>query len=142
MRARYVAVIVGLAGVLAGCGGVGIPKQQPGETYAGERRDVEGTLEIDSYGCIRVRLDDGTSYAAIWPASADDSQDPPGLSLGWFQRVLEDGDRIRGTAALTPLDELKDWSFNSSYWHAALDSCLEDGESQAIVFDSAEGVSD
>jgi hypothetical protein len=138
-----VATVGLLAVALDGCyGGIGIPKQQPGETYPGERREVAGTIEIDGYGCIRVRLDDGTSDAAIWPSSANQGQDDY-VNLGWFQSDLGDGDRVRGTAAVIPLASLRGWEGEGSgYWRYALGACVEDGETQAIVFDSAEGVGD
>jgi hypothetical protein len=135
------AALLGLVTALGGCyGGIGIPKQQPGETYAGERHAVEGTIEIDGYGCIRVRLDDGTSYAAIWPSTANQGDDDY-VNLGWFQDDLGDGDRVRGTAALTPLASLPDWD-RGGYWRYALGACVEGGESEAIVFDSAESAGD
>jgi hypothetical protein len=130
--------VLGLALATDACyGGIGIPKQQSGETYSGERREVAGTIEIDNYGCIRVRLDDGASYAAIWPASAVQGQDDY-VNLGWFQRDLGDGDPVLGTAALTPLKDLPHWNDNG-YWRQALGACVEHGETQAIVFDSARG---
>jgi hypothetical protein len=137
MRVRALAAIVGLVAALAGCGGFGLPKQQPGETYPGERREVTGTVEVDSNGCIRVRLDDGPSYWAIWPASANQG-DGNSVDLGSFKADLRDGDRVRGTAALTPLATLPGGSHG--YWALHGGYCTHDGETQAIVFDSAEGV--
>lgn len=138
------AVTAGLLAVaVGGCyGGIGIPQQQPGETYAGERHEVSGTIEIDDYGCIRVRLDDGTSHAAIWPSSASQGQDDY-VNLGWFQEDLGDGDRVRGTATVVALASLRGWEGEGSgYWRYALGACVEGGETQAIVFDSAEGAGD
>jgi hypothetical protein len=133
---RAAGAVLCLVVAASGCeGGIGLPRQQPGETYSGERREVTGTIEVDDYGCVRVRLDDGTSYAAIWPLSANQG-DEDYVNLGWFQEDLGDGDRVRGTAALTPLGQLRDWG-STSYWWYALGACVEDGETEAIVFDSA-----
>jgi len=139
MRARGIAATISIVAAVCACyGGIGIPKQQAGETYPGERSDVVGTIEVDGYGCIRVRLDDGASFAAIWPASANQGRDDY-VNLGWFQRDLGDGDQVRGTAALTPLASLPSWD-NNGYWRYALGACVQDGETEAIVFDSAEGI--
>jgi len=118
--------------VVAGCAGSGIPKQQPGETYAGERHEVIGTIEWD--GCARLRLADGTSRAVIWPESATNGSDV--VNLGWFQRDVVEGDRIEGTAALTPVAALRYWG-EPGYWDSVLGTCVRDGETEALVFDEA-----
>jgi len=139
-RARDLAVMVGLVATLTSCeGGLGLPKQLSGEAYPGERREVTGTIEVDDFGCIRVRLDGGESYWAVWPASANLGQDDY-VNLGWFQADLGVGDRLRGTAALTPLASLA--QAGSGYWPHAISGCTELGETDAIVFDRVEAVDD
>jgi hypothetical protein len=126
-----------LALIVAGCAGSGIPKQQPGETYPGERHEVTGTVEWD--GCARLRLDDGTSHAVIWPESATNGSDI--VNLGWFQRDVVEGDWIEGTAALTPVVDLPYWG-ESGYWESVLGTCIRLGETEALVFDEARLVED
>jgi hypothetical protein len=138
MNLRAIGATTALAVTLAACGGIGIPQQQPGETYPGDRHDVTGTIEIDSYGCIRVALAGGGSYPVIWPASASQGADDY-VNLGWFQADLGNGDRVRGTAALTPLASLPHWG-SMNYWQDALGACIADGVTEALVFDSASGI--
>lgn len=110
-----------------------------GETYPGERREVTGTIEVTDFGCIRVRLDGGESYWAVWPASANLGQDDY-VNLGWFQADLVEGDRVRGTAALTSLVSLA--HAGSGYWPPAISGCTATGETDAIVFDRVEPLDD
>ncbi len=126
------AVLVGV--VAAACGGSGIPKQQHGETYAGQRGQYAGTIEKGD-GCARLRLDDGSAYAVIWPASASTGNEGY-VNLGWFQPDLGDGDRVEGTGALTPVADLPYWG-ESGYWPQVLGSCVKSGETDALVFDEA-----
>jgi hypothetical protein len=65
------------------------------------------------------------------------------VSLGGFQEDLGHGDRVRGTVAVIPLVSLRGWDGEGScYWRYALGACVEAAGTQAIVFDSAEGVGD
>lgn len=139
VRARGLVVVAGMVAVLAACeGGLGLPKQVSGEIYSGERREVTGTIEVDGFGCIRFRIDGGDSWWAIWPASANLGRDDY-VSLGWFQPDIGDGDRIRGTAALTSLAVL---SRSSGYWTHGVTMCTDVRETDAIVFDRAEAIDD
>ena len=134
-------MILGSLMVLDGCdlggGGPGLPRQQSAETYPGERHEVVGTIDVAEGGCVRVRLEDGLSYLVIWPATASQGRDDY-VNLGWFQRDLGNGDRVRGEAALTPLAGLPHWA--DGYWHAALGWCAKDEDTDALVFDWARGV--
>ena len=132
MGIRFAVTWTLLAVVVAGCAGSGIPKQQSGETYAGERREVAGIVEWD--GCARLRLDDDTSYAVIWPESATDGAEI--VNLGWLQRDVVEGDRIEGTAAVTPVAGLPHWG-EAGYWASVLGTCVRQGETKALVFDEA-----
>jgi hypothetical protein len=128
------ALALGVA-VAACSGGPGLAKQQPGETYPGDRRAIEGTLGVVEGRCLRLRLADGADYLVIWPSSASQGNDGY-VSLGWFQQDREIGDRVGGTGALTSLEALPHWQDGN--WHAALGWCAKPDDSQAIVFDSVQ----
>ena len=135
MDLRRLTAVAALLAVAACEGGTGLPRQQPGETYPGERRAIEGTIEVGSDGCVRLRLDDGTTYLTIWPASASEGRDDY-VNLGWFQKDLGTGDRIVGTGAITPLADLPHWI--DGYWHVALGWCAARGtDTEALVLDLA-----
>lgn len=132
-----------VAVTVAACGGIGIPKQQPGESYPGDRHEVTATIRQTMDGCLRLEVDGGETYPVVWPASASQGNDD-WVSLGWFQPDLGVGDRVRGSAVLVAAASLPGWNSEyPGYWTDAIGQCVERGDgtqSPVLIFDTAEGV--
>jgi hypothetical protein len=140
---RWAWIPVALALTVAACGGIGIPKQQPGETYEGERHQVTGIVRQSTEGCLQVEVDGRESYPVVWPASANQG-DEDWVNLGWFQQDLGVGDTVRGTAVLVPAASLPRWNDEHlTYWTDALGHCVESARAEdtlVLIFDTAEAL--
>jgi hypothetical protein len=130
--------LAALGVVAAGCsfgeGGMGLPRQVPGEVYPGERREIIGTLQVGDKGCFRVSDGQGRSSFVIWPSSASLGDL---VRLGWFEELRE-GDGLRGVGALTPAKPL---ILDGGYWAMALGFCAP-GEAEVLVLDEVRRVAD
>lgn len=135
--ARIVPAIVLLVG---GCGigeaGMPLPRQQPGETYPGDRQELRGTLTVSDVGCFNITVDiDGAEYLVIWPPDSDyhDLEDAYALRLPGGA-VIVDGESVIGTGAFTPTSPLL-LERDTSMAHA-IRYCAADDE-EVVVFDTA-----
>ena len=68
------ASIVPTIALLLGCGigeaGMPLPRQQPGETYPGDRHELRGSLSVSAVGCFNIDID-GYEHFVIWPSDPD-----------------------------------------------------------------------
>jgi hypothetical protein len=118
-----------LAACGVGEGGMGLPHQLAGETYPGDRMAVAGELVVAQNGCLELNVD-GARYFVIWPA---------GATLDAFVRlpngdVIGEGDRVEGTAALTPTAPLT--ANRDGYWANAIGFCAPEA-AEVLVMDIA-----
>ena len=113
--AAWIAVTAGCA--LSGLGGARFPAQQPGESYPGVRRALDGIAERAANGCLFVTVD-GTRSLAIWPAGSTYGEvvNLPGGA------VLAQGATFTATGALTPAAPLVGNGANA--WAAAITFCV------------------
>ena len=126
-------VLLGVAGiVVSACGignaGMGLPSQRWGETYAGERQEITGTLFVSDIGCLFLEVD-GARLFVIWPAGSS-QDDYVRLPNG---QVVTRGDRITGTGAYTPTAPR---ATTSGYWENAVQTC-DLGAKELLVLDDA-----
>ena len=106
--------------------------------WEGVERDYTAAEVVRLRGSIREQNTLAYRMAEkLWELLGHDDY----VNLGWFQRDLGDGDRVRGIAAFTPLASLPGWD-DSGYWRYALGACVDEGETDAIVFESAGGGGD
>lgn len=105
------ALLLWLVGVvMAGCGigegGMPLPRQQPGDSYPGQRMELAAEMEMSAFGCFLLVLN-GEAFFVIWPAGSDDANlgESRGVRLPNGQVVTE-GDTVVGTGAFTPAEPL------------------------------------
>jgi len=115
-------------------GGPGLPQQLPGETYPGARQELAAAIELARNGCVNLVTDDG-SRMVIWPAGSE-LADPVRLPDG---TRLTDGDRIRGTGAIVPVNALAGGP--DGYWDSIIGFCDPDAR-DVVVFDEVQLASD
>lgn len=118
-----------IAACLPGEGGIDLPHQLTGETYPGDRRELNGLLEVADNGCLNLALEGGT-YFVIWPtgSSLDNRVRLPN------GEVIAEGDIVVGTGALTPTAPLV--ANRNGYWANAIGYCSPNA-AEVIVLDSA-----
>ena len=110
-----------------GQGGMGLPQQLPGETYAGPRAEITGDLFVADDGCAYV-TDGDALRLVIWPAGSRLSN-PARLPDG---TELRDGDAISGRARIVRIEALP--GGRDGYWAHVTGFC-DDGEDEVVVFD-------
>jgi len=91
----------GHSGSDAGLGGMGLPRQQDGETYPGLRRELHGPVEVAPDGCLQIGID-GHSHFVIWPRGSE-LADVVLLANG---DTLRPGDEVTATGAPTTVEPL------------------------------------
>ena len=137
MRALASLVILGLLVGACGLGeaGMPLPRQQGGQSFPGDRQDLNGVLAVSDFGCLNILLD-GQTFLVIWPAGsdyADLGDQPHGVRLPDGQ-VLADGDAVMGTGAFTPTAPLLANRDTSLAY--AIRGCAPDA-AELVVFDAA-----
>jgi hypothetical protein len=124
--------------LLGGCGigeaGMPLPRQQPGDTYPGERLELRGTLTVSDVGCFDVVID-GEHHFVIWPSGSEyhDKDGEYAIRLPGGE-VIVDGGRVVATGAFTPTAPLL-LARDSSLAYA-LRYCAADAE-EVVVLDTA-----
>ncbi len=104
-----------------------MPAQRHGETYAGDRRQIDGVLEIDSNQCYDLTVD-GTTWFVIWP---EGSRWDLGVRLPNGQLLRDNGTRVSATGARTPTAALTD-----EFWTRSFLLCAP-GAAEVLVLDIA-----
>jgi hypothetical protein len=129
--ATSIAAGVLICGVVMGCApresgesandetGWVIPTQNPGETIAGARTDIEGVLRVESNGCFTLELPGGERRWVIWPEGTLQAD-----SRVTFDEVsLSDGDGLVGVGALVTPDAIPGWADFDGYTHSLGEFC-------------------
>lgn len=106
---------------------MGLPQQLAGETYAGARRDLTGTLTVAENGCVYLDTD-GVQRLLIFPAGSALS-DPARLPDG---AELHAGEALVGRGAVIRTETLPGGP--DGYWGSVTGFCTGDVP-EAVVFD-------
>ena len=133
-----VALVVGLLAACttpeAGLGGLGLPRQHPGEEYPGARMAITGVFQVADDGCFQL-LTKGNRVFVIWPPGA--AEDGPLRIRFRDGSVLQEGDVITGTGAYTPVAPLV--ADRNGYWATTLGFCAPEADEVIVLDDASRG---
>lgn len=97
-----------------------MPERRSGESYPGERMEINGEVTAADNGCVFVAVD-GDAVFAIWPSGSEGPDDSGSrLRLPNGESVRE-GDSIVGIGVLTPTEPLI--SDRNGYWANVIGYC-------------------
>jgi hypothetical protein len=113
-----------------GEGGFGVPRQPADAPLAGDRAPVRGTVQVEANGCLMLDTGTGRPRWVVWPADQDDDQGQVVLE----DRLVVDGDVLRGSGAEIAVDALPGWSNRDSYFGSFAAFCSAE-ESGVLVLD-------
>lgn len=142
-RVAAAGLAVALCGAaLAGCsgddveGGMALPSQRGGVTFAGARGPVTGTVALQRNGCFRLDTGAGTRLV-VWPRGAEQDPDDGAVIRLASGRRLHHGDRVAGTGLEYPATGLP--ASTDGYWNSVLTFCAP-GEATVLVLDDVRPV--
>ena len=132
------AVLLALAGCAQtdeGQAGFGVPTQPSDEPVAGVRSEIRGTVRVADNGCVMLETSGAGRRWIVWPAGQEHDQGQPVLA----DRLVADGDVLRGTGALVSADALPGWADRQSYFGSFGTFCSAEETGVVVLDDVARG---